>query len=104
MSDAIARYHDRLREIGCVACLIQFGKPRFPVAIHHLFDPHERDDWLVAPLCEPGHHQHGAKLWTKDREEVIVPFHPGGEKKFRALYGFGEKEMLAKVIERIGAC
>ena len=83
--------------MGCIACWIIFGKPRFPVAIHHLFDAHERDDRLVAPLCEPGHHQYGAKVGDVE----IIPFHPGGEKRFRDLHGFGGKEMLAAVIERL---
>ncbi len=86
-------YHLELRDIGCIACLMQLGKPSWPVAIHHLFDPSQRDDWLVVALCEPGHHQHG--------KAGIIPFHPGGERRFRNTYGFGEVEMLKRSIEEV---
>lgn len=89
----VERYHQALREIGCVACIIQHGAPSWPVAIHHLFDAHERNEYLTAPLCEPGHHQHG-------KGADIFPFHPGGERRFRAVNGFGEKELLAETIKQ----
>jgi hypothetical protein len=87
---AVERYHQQLREIGCIACLMT-GEGPTPPEIHHLFDAHERNDWLVCPLCRP-HHQ-------RTRRD-IVSFHPGGERPFRAAYGFGEKEMLAETIKR----
>jgi hypothetical protein len=93
----VQKFHMDLREIGCIACWMLFGQPRFPVAIHHLFDGHERNDWLVVPLCEPGHHQHGATFGAVE----IIPFHPGGERKFRDLHGFGEKEMLAQALKKL---
>ena len=82
------RYHRDLREIGCIACKM-LGLGETPPQIHHLFDPHERSDWLVVPLCA-GHHQ--------SRGDVLG-FHPGGERRFRDLYGFGEKEMLAQTLK-----
>ena len=85
----IQRYHAALREIGCIACQM-LGEPATPPQIHHLFDAHERTDWLVVPLC-PGHHQ---------SRGTVLGFHPGGEKRFRNAYGFGEKEMLAETIKR----
>jgi hypothetical protein len=85
----IERYHLALREIGCIVChMLDLGTT--PPEIHHLFDAHARDDRLVAPLCPP--HHRGAK--------GVVGFHPGGERRFQAAYGFGEREMLAETIQR----
>lgn len=85
----VERYHQRLRENGCIACIMLGNGRGVPGAIHHLFDAHERDDWLVVCLCDPGHHKGHPR---------VVGFHPGGERRFRHAYGFGEKEMLARSI------
>lgn len=85
----LARYHMELRAIGCVVCIMALGIRGTPAELHHLFEAHQRDDRLVCPLCR-AHHQ-GAP--------GVVGFHPGGERRFRAAYGFGEMEMLAKTVE-----
>lgn len=78
----------RVRELGCVLCdHLNLGQT--PAAIHHLFDPSQRSDFLIAPLCQP-HHQgpngfHGL----------------GGEPGFRRRYNLGEVELLAMTLERL---
>lgn len=85
MGSRLKKYHQNLRDIGCVVCL-RLGLGPTPPAIHHLFDAHQRDDWLVAPVCH--HHHQGPE-----------GFHGlGGERPFRNRYGFGEMEMLADTI------
>jgi hypothetical protein len=85
------RLHYELRQIGCIVCLRHLKIPETPASIHHLFEGFRRDDRLVVALC-PGHHQSTGK---------VLGFHPGGENRFRAAYGFGEHEMLAWSIEEL---
>lgn len=80
-------YLQRVRELGCIVCRHKLGIEDLPpAAAHHLFDAHERDDYLTAPLCggPEGHHQ------------GPVGFHGlGGEPGFKALWGLSEVQLLA---------
>jgi hypothetical protein len=87
-SAKVEAYLERVASLGCVLC-DHLGRGFTPAQIHHLFDAHQRNDWLVAPLC-PSCHQgpngfHGL----------------GGERGFRARYKLGEPELLAMTIERL---
>ena len=87
----IERYHQRLREIGCIACIMVLGVRETPCEVHHLFDAHQRNDWLCVGLCA-GHHR---------GVPGVVGFHPGGERRFRAAYGIGEVDLLSRTIAEI---
>ena len=79
---------DRVASIGCVLCA-HLGRGYSPANIHHLFDAHQRSDWLVAPLCQPCHQGPNG-------------FHGlGGERGFRARYKLGEVELLAMTLEKL---
>lgn len=94
----IERYHQQLRELGCIACLM-LGLGPTPPEIHHLFDAHERDDRLVVGLCP--HHHRSKPIQRPDGSMMpVIGFHPGGEPRFRATHKFGEAEMLAETIAR----
>jgi hypothetical protein len=87
-SAKVSAHLDRVASVGCILCH-HLGRGYTPAAIHHLFDAHQRSDWLVAPLC-PSCHQgpngfHGL----------------GGERGFRARYKLGEAELLAMTLERL---
>jgi hypothetical protein len=87
-SAKVEAHLDRVAGLGCVLCA-HLGRGYVPAQVHHLFDAHQRSDWLVAPLC-PSCHQgpngfHGL----------------GGERPFRARYKLGEAELLAMTIERL---
>lgn len=97
----IERYHQRLRELGCIACHM-LGLGQTPGEIHHLFDAHMRDDRLVVCLC-PGHHRSMPVARPDGTFMRVVGFHPGGERPFRAAHGFGELEMHAESIGRVFA-
>ena len=82
------RYMGKVASLGCILC-IHLGRGGTPAQVHHLFDPAQRSDWLVAPLCEECH---------------IGPngFHGlGGERPFRARYKLGEVELLAMTLEAL---
>lgn len=84
----VERHLERVAELGCILCK-HLGRGYSPAQVHHLFDPSQRSDWLVAPLC-PACHQgpngfHGL----------------GGERPFRARYKLGEVELLGMTIEAL---
>lgn len=77
---------DRVAAIGCILCH-HLGRGYVAAQIHHLFDPHQRSNWLIVPLCEACHIGPGG-------------FHGlGGERPFRARYKLGEVELLAMTLE-----
>jgi hypothetical protein len=79
---------DRVCAVGCILCR-HLNRGYVPASPHHLFDPSQRSDWLVAPLC-----------W--DCHQGPNGFHGlGGERPFRARYKLGEVELLAMTLERI---
>lgn len=84
----VERHLERVAALGCQLCR-HLGRGYVPAQIHHLFDPSQRSDWLVAGLC-PDCHQgpngfHGL----------------GGERPFRARYKLGEVELLGMTIEAL---
>jgi hypothetical protein len=89
MSRASEAWLDAVGSLDCVLCE-HMGKYRVrPVEVHHLFDPSQRNDFLVAALCKPCHQGPNG-------------FHGlGGERPFRARYKIGEVELLAMTIERV---
>lgn len=80
-------YLQRVRELGCVVCRYVLGLSDLPPAeAHHLFDAHERDDYLAAPLCggAGGHHR------------GPMGFHGlGGARGFQRVYKLSEAQLLA---------
>jgi hypothetical protein len=89
MSVASDAWLDAVGGLPCVLCEHVGRGKVYGVHVHHLFDPSQRSDWLVAALC-PDCHQgpngfHGL----------------GGERPFRARYKIGEVELLAMTIERV---
>lgn len=87
-------YLQRVRELGCIICRHRLNVPESdlpPASAHHLFAPHERDDYLTAPLCKE-HHQ-GA-----------TGFHGlGGAPGFYRLWKLSEPDLLALTLARINA-
>lgn len=76
------------QQVPCVLCE-HLGLGQTPAEAHHLFDPHQRSDWLVAALC-------------KEHHRGKTGFHGlGGEPGFRARYKLGEVELLAMTLERL---
>lgn len=87
-SAKVEAFLDRVAGLGCVLCH-HLGRGYVPAEIHHLFDAHQRNDWLVAPLCPSCHRGKNG-------------FHGlGGERPFRARYKLGEAELLAMTLERL---
>ena len=85
----VSEWLDRVGGLPCVLCEHLGRGPVYGVEVHHLFDAHQRSDWLVAPLCPPCHR--GAN-----------GFHGlGGERGFRNRYKLGETELLAMTLERL---
>ena len=88
MTVKTATYLDRVASIGCVLCWHLHDTYR-AAELHHLFDPSQRSDWLVAPLCSDCHRGPNG-------------FHGlGGERPFRTRYKLGEVELLAMTLERL---
>jgi hypothetical protein len=87
-SAKVSAHLDRVAGVGCVLCL-HLGRGYVPAEIHHLFDAHQRNDFLIAPLCSECHRGPNG-------------FHGlGGERGFRARYKLGEAELLAMTLERL---
>lgn len=83
------KWMDRVGGLACVLCDHLGRGPVHSVEIHHLFDAHQRSDWLIAPLCASCHRGPNG-------------FHGlGGERGFRARYKLGEAELLAMTLERL---
>jgi hypothetical protein len=80
---------DRVGGLNCVLCEHVGRGKVFGVELHHLFDAHQRNDFLIAPLCSECHRGPNG-------------FHGlGGERGFRARYKLGEAELLAMTLERL---
>ena len=87
-SAKVEAFLDRVASLGCILCA-HLGRGYSPAEIHHLFDAHQRSDWLVAPLCRSCHQGPNG-------------FHGlGGERPFRARYKLGEVELLAMTLEKL---
>lgn len=79
---------DEVASVGCVMTWLLYDRYA-PAEIHHLFDPHQRSHYLVAPLSAEFHRGPNG-------------FHGlGGERGFRARYKVGEAELLAMTLERM---
>jgi hypothetical protein len=79
---------DRVASLGCILCR-HLDRGYRAASVHHLFDPSQRSDWLVAPLCYDCHQGPNG-------------FHGlGGERPFRARYKIGEVELLGMTIEAL---
>lgn len=88
MSNKSKRHMQRVAEIGCILCQ-HLNRGETPAEVHHLFDPSQRSDWLIAPLCMECHRGPNG-------------FHGlGGEPGFRARYKLGEVELLAMTLEKL---
>lgn len=86
---AIGAWMDRIGGLPCVLCKVLGRGPVYGVELHHLFDAHQRNDWLVAPLCADCHRGPNG-------------FHGlGGERGFRARYKLGEPELMALTLEEL---
>ena len=84
----VGTHLEKVASIGCILC-DHLGRGYTPAQIHHLFDAHQRNDWLVAPLCRECHQGPNG-------------FHGlGGERGFRARYKLGEVELLAMTLEKL---
>jgi hypothetical protein len=82
------RWMDEVGGLPCVLCLHLGRGEVYGVELHHLFDAHQRSDWLIAPLCPECHRGPNG-------------FHGlGGEPPFRRRYKVGEVELLAMTLER----
>jgi hypothetical protein len=89
VSIATARWMDAVAGLPCVLCAHLERGPVYGVELHHLFDAHQRNDWLVAPLCPDCHRGPNG-------------FHGlGGEPGFRRRYKLGEAELLALTLESL---
>lgn len=87
-SAKVSEHLERVASVGCVLCW-HLGRGYSSAEVHHLFDAHHRNDWLVAPLCPECHRGPNG-------------FHGlGGEPGFRRRYKLGEPELLAMTLERI---
>lgn len=90
MSAKLDAHMDRVASIGCILCR-HLGRGYVQAELHHLFDAHQRSDWLIAPLCRACHQGKNG-------------FHGlGGERPFRARYKLGEPELLAMTLEALAA-
>lgn len=73
---------DKLRELGCIVCLLEFGEVT-PSAIHHIDGQTKKNcHKLTIPLC-PNHHQ------IKDNfsEPRWISRHGDGRAAFEGRYG-----------------
>jgi len=87
-SAKVEAHLEQVASLGCILCHF-LGRDYSPAEIHHLFDAHQRSDWLVAPLCPSCHRGKNG-------------FHGlGGERGFRARYKLGEVELLAMTLEKL---
>jgi hypothetical protein len=88
-----AKWMASIVEYGCIACRLNGHLPR-PTAVHHIVEGGRRLGHLfTVPLCDPGHHQHGAELG-------LISRHPY-KARFEAKYG-AEFELLAKLKTELG--
>ena len=84
---------EKLRELGCIACLNTMNV-HTPPAIHHMEgQAKEGCHDLTIPLC-PSHHQY------KSNSSIWVSRHGDGRAAFEKAYGT-ERELLAQVNELI---
>jgi hypothetical protein len=82
------RHMGKVQALGCILC-IHLGRGETPAEVHHLFDAHQRSDWLVAPLCPECHRGPNG-------------FHGlGGEPGFQTRYKLTEADLLAMTLERL---
>lgn len=87
---------DKLRELGCIVCLIHLELFTEP-AIHHIDGKTKKGcHQLTIPLC-PNHHQYSA---PKERRDQWVSRHGDGKNAFQNAYGT-ESGLLQQTNERI---
>jgi hypothetical protein len=106
MKLADQRRMERLRHVGCVACLISTGRPNYNVDVHHLNEhgragQKRRGDAFTIPLC--AWHHRGLPPNGKDSKwatEFMGPSLAKSSKAFRARYGTDD-ELLAMTNERL---
>lgn len=85
---AESEWLEKVSALGCVMTWHLFDRYA-PAEIHHLFDPSQRSNFLVAPLSPEFHRGPNG-------------FHGlGGERGFRARYKVGEVELLEMTLRRL---
>lgn len=87
----MTRAQKHMRNVKLLPCVLcnHLGLGDTPAEVHHLFEAHQRSDWLVAPLCE--HHHRGPN-----------GFHGlGGEPGFNAKYKLRECDLLRMTMEAL---
>lgn len=85
----VKRWMGEVAQLPCVVCQ-RIGLGETPAHVHHLFPPHRRNDWLVAPVC-PEHHTGKDGIHGAHR----VPF----QERFK-IY---DEDMMADTIKRVVA-
>jgi hypothetical protein len=87
-------YHDELRQLGCVVCMLTQGIYT-PPEIHHVLDTGRRQDhWKVLPLCMK-HHRLPGPGW----ESRHSTNGKSGKAAFEAAYG--TEEMLLDATKKM---
>lgn len=86
---------EKIRELGCIVCLLEYGQFR-PCVVHHIDgktkpNAHQK----TIGLCEPGHHQGGSD------EGMFISRHPY-KARFETSYG-SEQYLLEQTNMRIAA-
>lgn len=91
MKKAEKLHVNKIAELGCVACFVQFGEWGTPGEIHHTrtkCGAAQRSGWLeVICLCV-GHHRHDDK-----RAGKIAIHGNAGKRQFVEIYGSEESLM-----------
>jgi len=97
----MTKHEQTVRNLGCIVCsLMQRGY--VAAHIHHCRFPvgmgQKASQWYAIPLA-PAIHQIGM-MWPEWPWQSDVPIH-AGDRPFRARYGFGERELLWEVWQRL---
>lgn len=78
----LQRFHDRMRTLPCVVCVLHTGERTPAQALHHAGDAPDRDEWNVVPIC----HAHHQGKWG---------IHGLSRRGFEAMYKTTEMRLLA---------
>lgn len=92
MTKAEREFQLRVREVGCIACIVRFGwQAGLPGDIHHLLRGGRRiGEMHVLCLC-PAHHRGGSR-------EGFVSRHPW---KSAFVHAYGTEKSLLKLTQRL---
>lgn len=87
MRKAEREFQDKVRQVGCICCLIDFGV-RSDCDIHHMLSGGRRmGEMFVLGLC-PTHHRSG-------RNDAEVVSRDQNQRRFEARYGTEESLLSA---------